>query len=95
MSLPVNRDTPESIMRDMLNRIRALEAKRRSASTGGFGESGEFTLDPGFTAPGTLEWDPIYDPHAFFAGGQPTRITIPNGLGGVYNFSVPFFWTAL
>lgn len=93
MSLPVDRDSFEAIMKDMKNRIRALEAKR--GSTGGFGESGQFSLDAGFSAPGTLEWDVIYDPHGMFSGANPTRITIPTGLGGVYNFSLPFFWTSL
>jgi len=91
MSLPVDTDSLNAILKDMKNRVRALEAKRPGSA---FGESGEFTLDAGFSAPGTLEWDPIYDPHGFFSGAQPTRITIPSGLGGVYNISLPFFWTA-
>lgn len=85
MSLPVNRDTVESIMRDMLNRIRALEAKRPQASGGGFGESVEVDNAPGgqaFTGVLVLEFDSVYDPHSIFDGTD--TFTIPAGMGGVW-----------
>lgn len=33
-----------------------------------------------------------YDTDGFFAGGNPTRLTIPSGLGGTYIVSGVFWW---
>lgn len=73
-------------MRDMLNRIRALEAKRPSSSGGGFGESVEVDQTGQAFIGGvfTQEFDTVYDPHSIFDGTD--TFTIP--FEGVWAFSM-------